>query len=94
VQEQSKVRVTLYGGEEVELKDPWVHGDSIGGLRDVWSGRSQRWVPSAWGVPLDSAAVVETRHTDALKTALVVYLAAGAVGMVILFASGPWFPDN
>jgi hypothetical protein len=37
---------------------------------------------------------LETQHTDALKTFLAVYLAAGAVAFAILAASGPWFPEQ
>jgi len=54
VHERSTVRVTLKNGEKVEVGEPWVHGDSLGGNTQNYG--------ATWAVRLNSVATVEVRE--------------------------------
>jgi len=88
-QNESEIRVKLTDASEVDVHDPWVRDDSLGGARLILrldAGRLDRSQP----IPLDSVAVIETRDfSDPVK--LVAYMIAIPVvvvgGVVYLIAA-------
>lgn len=58
VKDQQDVRVLLSDGSRVQVHDPWVRNDSLGGVvRD-----------GAWAVPLIAVAEIRTTHLSLWKT--------------------------
>ncbi len=76
VHERSTVRVTLKNGEKVEVGEPWVRGDSLGGNTQNYG--------ATWAVQLNSVATVEVREV-AGKTSVTTL---GVIGLLGLLAVG------
>lgn len=69
VKDRQDVRVQLSDGSRVQVHEPWVRNDSLGGVvRD-----------GAWAVPLIAVAEVQTTQVSLWKT---IGLAAGGVYVV------------
>lgn len=93
-QKRDQVRVTLVGGARLELRDPWIEGDSLLGYQGTvpTGGERTRWPhrrSDAVAIPLESVLHVELPHLDAGKSiGLVLGIGVTIAVVAILLDSG------
>lgn len=78
-----QVRVTLADQSWHVLRDPWVAGDTLGGLVTMFGTSGLYASAPAAGVPLDSVERFEVHQPNAVLTVALVTLAVAAIGGAI-----------
>ena len=84
VREESRVLLTLKHGEPLELHEPWVRSDSIGG----------RVGTLTWAVPLDLVESVKVRRFDTWATVAVVGIPLLFLGFMGAVVGSPFEGDT